>query len=44
LIEKPIDSGQLIACIEDVFGCRVGGSEKCQPSEEKCRGPMPVQT
>ena len=24
LIEKPIDSGQLIACIEDVLGCRVG--------------------
>ncbi|CAN7754060.1 response regulator transcription factor [Rhizobium sp. LjRoot258] len=24
LIEKPIDSGQLIACIEDVLGCRIG--------------------
>lgn len=24
LIEKPIDSAQLIACIEDVLGCRVG--------------------
>lgn len=24
LIEKPIDSGQLIACIENVLGCRVG--------------------
>lgn len=23
LIEKPIDSGRLIACIEDVLGCRV---------------------
>jgi FixJ family two-component response regulator len=24
MIEKPIDSGQLIACIEDVLGCKVG--------------------
>ncbi|WP_162950306.1 response regulator transcription factor [Rhizobium jaguaris] len=24
LIEKPIDSGQLIAYIEDVVGCRIG--------------------
>jgi FixJ family two-component response regulator len=24
LIEKPIDSGRLIACIEGVLGCRVG--------------------